>query len=110
MQNLMTENMTSFHLHLTEVNGRKVVVWYELQFRHLSEGTGVCPWVCEDRLYADQDFKQGSSNTKQEYYPFGRSLLFRGIVRRFRNEKKFVRQLWPYIKNLVTYIVLLRLW
>ena len=42
----------------------------------------------EDRLSADQDFKQGSSNTKQEYYPFGRNLLFHGIVRRFRNEKK----------------------
>jgi len=42
----------------------------------------------EDRLSADQDFKQGSPNTKQEYYPFGRSHLFHGIVRRFQNEKK----------------------
>ena len=50
-------------------------------------GTGVCPWVYEDRLYADQDFNQGSPNTKQEYYPFDRNLLFRGIVRRFRNKK-----------------------
>ena len=52
------------------------------------EGSGECPWMYEDRLSADQDFKQGSSNTKQEYYPFGRNLLFHGIVRRFRNEKK----------------------
>jgi hypothetical protein len=36
----------------------------------------------EDRLSADQDFKQGSPNTKQEYYPFGRSLLFHGIARK----------------------------
>jgi len=42
----------------------------------------------EDKLSADQDLKQGSSNTKQEYYPFCRNLLFHGTVRRFRNKKK----------------------
>jgi len=86
-QNVMTENMT-FSFTSNGGKRKEVVVWYELQFRRLSEGTGVCPWVYEDRLYADQDFKQGSPNTKQEYYLFGRSLLFRSIVRRFRNKKK----------------------